>query len=668
MDYLDRSYFTVLTTKVKTVLDKIGAAPWYEPALYNKMSALTTEEVHDNFQALVAGELNLNTRVKTVEDSIVDVTQNVSGGSLLFNGFKEKSGCFYGGRPFNFLAPTDLDGDINTEVNLSNPNDASFSIAEGNGIVYSVNKEVNNETTLWYTVLVDATLSKPNLITYLNEALVNNRTPFAFVGVDLSSPGTRLDWGTTPKTFSISFNDEPFKTVFLQANTANAGAAATYIRDRIREAFPAYTAVFDVTTVGNSVITLTANSSSAANRLTRVRIKEDPGMDVLGTANGIGWISTGSEKSIFDFSNSLEFYLSGNKVGIRGKGAYSYFVIKDDSTKSLFPTLKLDATIRKDPPFFQIAHTPYPADVADPLPLSYSGAFYVSKLISAGAITGPIVSSLADIDVLNVATLNASTVSIPNADIALSRVTSKGLYIKPTASSVNSTIYDALDGGIYVEGVATLAHADITLADVATLTVSGNTSLNDATIDNLTANTASITSLTVTGGSLNVASISSTSINSVNASVTNLAVNDLIVSKTSKATGRLYTIALQQGIDSAPPTSNNTQAVSLAYDGWFAATKVHAGSVELTSLRAMKKDITQFTDSALDIINNTSIVNFKYKHDDTVPHIGFIADDSHELLATPSHNTMEIGNSIGLLLKAVQELSSEVELLKRKTN
>lgn len=678
MDYLDKGYFNVLTTKVKTILDKTGASPWFEPALYNKAAALSAEEVHDNFQALVAGELNLNERTSTIEDSIVDASQNVSGGSIRYTGFRNADSCFYGGNPFDFLAPNDLDGDINTNVNLSGSATAKFHIAEGSGIVYAVNQEINDTTTHWSTVNVDFSGTKANLVIYLNQALKNNRLTYSFTGVNLASPGTRLQWGTTPKTFSISFNDEPYKVVTLSSTCADTVSAATYIQSQIRAQFPAYTSSFSVSGTG-SVITFTADSSQTDVRLTSVRIREDPGMDVLGTANGIGWITTGSDRAIFDYSNSLEFYLSSNKMGIRGKGAYSFFAIKDDSTNKLFPTLKMDATFRYEPPYYQVAHTPYPADSSSLTTLNYSGILRVGKMTSAGLISGPISSTTATIETLNVTTLNASSVNIPNADITLNVVTGKGLYIKPTASTVNTGIRNALDGSIYVEGTVTAGNLAATTSTIGTLTVSTTASIAAATVTSLNVTNATIASLNVTGGSLSISTLAAATLTATTLSATTATSNNLTVvnalttkefaiTKTDKAAGSFYTIALNTAVSTNPPSSNNTQAKSLAYDGWFAASKIYTGSTELTSARAFKKDITPFTESALDIINRTDIVSFRYKHDDRIARVGFIADDTHELLATPEHNTMEVGNSVGLLLKAVQELSHEVELLKQKTN
>ena len=87
------------------------------------------------------------------------------------------------------------------------------------------------------------------------------------------------------------------------------------------------------------------------------------------------------------------------------------------------------------------------------------------------------------------------------------------------------------------------------------------------------------------------------------------------------------------------------------------------------SSREYKENITPFVESAVDLINTVDIVNYTYKADAEHNHkIGFIADDTHEYFATKSHNIMDQSNCIGLLLKAVQELSEKVEELRKKVD
>lgn len=85
------------------------------------------------------------------------------------------------------------------------------------------------------------------------------------------------------------------------------------------------------------------------------------------------------------------------------------------------------------------------------------------------------------------------------------------------------------------------------------------------------------------------------------------------------------------------------------------------------SLRALKKNIEAFDSSAVDIINCAKVVTFKYKADkEEAKHIGIIADESPNEMTGLHHNVMDTNSCVGLLLKAVQELSKEVEYLKSK--
>jgi len=82
------------------------------------------------------------------------------------------------------------------------------------------------------------------------------------------------------------------------------------------------------------------------------------------------------------------------------------------------------------------------------------------------------------------------------------------------------------------------------------------------------------------------------------------------------------------------------------------------------SARSEKKNIHKYEDNATDIINDTEIVSFNYKNkEDDGLRVGFIADDTNSLMAGVKHNIYDLNNCVGLLLKAVQELSARIEKL-----
>ena len=126
----------------------------------------------------------------------------------------------------------------------------------------------------------------------------------------------------------------------------------------------------------------------------------------------------------------------------------------------------------------------------------------------------------------------------------------------------------------------------------------------------------------------------------------------------------LLTFGFANNDSGADTTGDFTLMAMLTSFGVFSAT-----SFKASSSRTVKENISKAEQSALDIINQIEIVNYNYINDtDKTSRIGFIAEDTPELLSTPQHDSMDINNSIGLLLKAVQELSLEIIEIKRYIN
>lgn len=79
-----------------------------------------------------------------------------------------------------------------------------------------------------------------------------------------------------------------------------------------------------------------------------------------------------------------------------------------------------------------------------------------------------------------------------------------------------------------------------------------------------------------------------------------------------------------------------------------------------TSKRIFKENIAVVSYSALDIIDTVCVSSFNFKEDLSKSYkVGFIADDTHEILSGKDHDKMDMNNCIGMLLKAVQELREE---------
>lgn len=114
-------------------------------------------------------------------------------------------------------------------------------------------------------------------------------------------------------------------------------------------------------------------------------------------------------------------------------------------------------------------------------------------------------------------------------------------------------------------------------------------------------------------------------------------------------------LEFQTGAASSPAMAPGT-ATSLA--------NLKAASFQTISTIKAKQDISAFKASALDIINSTEIVNYSLKNSPDRQRVGFIAENTNSLMAGPNHNEMDLGTTLGLALKAIQELSIENKKLK----
>ncbi|WP_319758421.1 tail fiber domain-containing protein [uncultured Sphaerochaeta sp.] len=91
---------------------------------------------------------------------------------------------------------------------------------------------------------------------------------------------------------------------------------------------------------------------------------------------------------------------------------------------------------------------------------------------------------------------------------------------------------------------------------------------------------------------------------------------------------------------------------------------VVSSSFNASSLRNLKKDISKYKGSALDVLNQVEVVNYRYKSEnDEYLHTGLIADDSPECLTGKNHDVMSLSDTTGMLIKAVQELDEKIHKL-----
>lgn len=93
--------------------------------------------------------------------------------------------------------------------------------------------------------------------------------------------------------------------------------------------------------------------------------------------------------------------------------------------------------------------------------------------------------------------------------------------------------------------------------------------------------------------------------------------------------------------------------------------EIEAPSFYASSSRKVKENIKDANISALEILDKTKIVRYSYINDpDSYLHIGFIAEDTPEILTGKDSNVMALSDVCGVLIKAVQELRQEIEILK----
>jgi len=83
---------------------------------------------------------------------------------------------------------------------------------------------------------------------------------------------------------------------------------------------------------------------------------------------------------------------------------------------------------------------------------------------------------------------------------------------------------------------------------------------------------------------------------------------------------------------------------------------VASGTIGPLSSRALKKDIVSIsTKEAIKTLDGLDPVKFKYKNDNLEEHLGFIAEDVPDLVATRSRNQLSIMDFTAVLTKVVKE-------------
>jgi len=92
-----------------------------------------------------------------------------------------------------------------------------------------------------------------------------------------------------------------------------------------------------------------------------------------------------------------------------------------------------------------------------------------------------------------------------------------------------------------------------------------------------------------------------------------------------------------------------------------------ANAFNLASARIYKENIVAYTYNGMDLINSINVMAFNYKADPyKLQRIGFIADDTNPIFAGPDNDYFDVGNTVGVLLKAIQELNARIVELEVK--
>lgn len=99
--------------------------------------------------------------------------------------------------------------------------------------------------------------------------------------------------------------------------------------------------------------------------------------------------------------------------------------------------------------------------------------------------------------------------------------------------------------------------------------------------------------------------------------------------------------------------------------------KITCPDIDQTSLESIKKNISKFTKKATDIINNSDIYEYNLKSDKDTDKklIGFIIGDKYRTpkeVVSKDGQAVSLYSAIGILWKAVQELSTRIEQLEKE--
>jgi hypothetical protein len=615
------------------------------PGVFDEQNTpLSGQQIHDNFFYLSEGLINHQERLSLVESYSLSVPSD-SYGYVKYTGIDRTVGSFYGGTELEIIA----NSDFNTSTVYDPSSITSFSIAMNEGISYP-----DLFDSSFYIVSVGATLPSSHTFTpttfcaHVNARLINDGSIYGFSlnsTVSLSTynmlaPYVTSNWDLAESyaCFYVRIDDETennlIKIEFSQAEKSSWFSNVDQIISILNNKF----AYYDI----NSKVIAKKHINGGDVRLLiegiSLREGNSPGctrIQILNVGSGSfieNVLRMTPSATAFDFSTTIEFVPHNTKVKILGIDPSFTLIIKDTTATPLLERAGFaPVQVSGD---FTIIHSAYPSEENQTLNFdgrfnayelsSYSASFNIlsttSLTLTNLTVTGtntyptPINVSFEDLYVNNDLKVNdnsmLNTLTVTGASTFSNTLTLSGvntisgattfssyIYITNTSHDENHTLYKSQ---LLNEGVLVPANAPENTLDNQYLLYNGSF------------------------GAFNID-----------------AVGTMAIHGTTKANGRLY-------VGSNVP---NQSAITLNYDGAFRATTVTG-----TSSRITKTDIKDSLVNALDILMHTQIVDYKFKTDLDTQRIGFIAEDTHTLLSTPTKDGVDITNSLGIIIKAIQEL------------
>jgi len=94
------------------------------------------------------------------------------------------------------------------------------------------------------------------------------------------------------------------------------------------------------------------------------------------------------------------------------------------------------------------------------------------------------------------------------------------------------------------------------------------------------------------------------------------------------------------------------------------------GSYHSLSSRAFKKDVATYGGDAVEVLDRTRIVTFRYDDEpDTVaPHVGLLAEEAPPVLTDPARRSLDLNNALAITMAASQQLSARLNQLQRRVS